>query len=282
VSIPAARRRGMAGAGSGGTPLVPLADAVDATEALLQPVRVPRQVVVHHEVGDLEVEAHARRVGGGQRPALRIGGEPLPDPGGSLAMSACDLTVRCQPHHAIRSRQLVGGEQSYQGIAKPNQPVCGARNRGEETKTRPACVRSGQLGGRSRRYSQSRHTGRCGLPAQAGRRGIWRPAIRVSNVDIAASLGRAGGGQVAFAGSSSGAWVGWSTRLAGRPRGRSPTSRWWSPPRRMPRTGSGPRWSSAVAKSTVGPHLDGVSARAAPVGGGQVEHGPLFIGKVRD
>ena len=37
-----------------------------APEALLQPVRVPRQVVVHHQVGPLQVDALAGRVGGQQ------------------------------------------------------------------------------------------------------------------------------------------------------------------------------------------------------------------------
>ena len=41
-----------------------LADAVDAAEALLQPVGVPREVVVDHQVGVLQVHAFARRVGG--------------------------------------------------------------------------------------------------------------------------------------------------------------------------------------------------------------------------
>ena len=40
-----------------------LADAVDAPEALLQPVRVPRQVVIHHQVRALKVDAFASRVG---------------------------------------------------------------------------------------------------------------------------------------------------------------------------------------------------------------------------
>ena len=37
---------------------------MDAAEALLQPVRVPRQVVVHHQVGALQVDPLACRVGG--------------------------------------------------------------------------------------------------------------------------------------------------------------------------------------------------------------------------
>jgi hypothetical protein len=43
-----------------------LADAVDAPEALLDAVRVPRQVVVDHEVSALEVDAFAGGVGGQQ------------------------------------------------------------------------------------------------------------------------------------------------------------------------------------------------------------------------
>ena len=45
-----------------------LADAVDATEALLKAVRVPRQVVVHHQVRPLQIDALARRIGGQQHP----------------------------------------------------------------------------------------------------------------------------------------------------------------------------------------------------------------------
>ena len=41
-----------------------LADAVDAAESLLDPVRVPRQVVVDHQVRALQVEALAGGVGG--------------------------------------------------------------------------------------------------------------------------------------------------------------------------------------------------------------------------
>jgi hypothetical protein len=43
-----------------------LADAVDAAEALLEPVGVPRQVVVDHQVRALEVDAFAGGVGGEQ------------------------------------------------------------------------------------------------------------------------------------------------------------------------------------------------------------------------
>ena len=43
-----------------------LADAVDAAETLFDAVRVPRQIVVHHQVGALEVDAFAGSVGGEQ------------------------------------------------------------------------------------------------------------------------------------------------------------------------------------------------------------------------
>ena len=49
-----------------------LADAVDAPEALLQAVRVPGQVVVHHQVGALQIDAFAGRVGGEQHLDLRV------------------------------------------------------------------------------------------------------------------------------------------------------------------------------------------------------------------
>jgi hypothetical protein len=49
-----------------------LADAVDAAEALLEAVGVPRQVVVHHEVGALQVHALARRVGGHEHAGLGV------------------------------------------------------------------------------------------------------------------------------------------------------------------------------------------------------------------
>jgi len=54
-----------------------LADAVDATEALLQPVGVPRQVVVDHQVGVLQVHAFARRIGGDEHPRGRVVAEQL-------------------------------------------------------------------------------------------------------------------------------------------------------------------------------------------------------------
>ena len=49
-----------------------LADAVDAAEALLDAVGVPRQVVVDHQVGALEVDAFARGVRGKQHLHLGV------------------------------------------------------------------------------------------------------------------------------------------------------------------------------------------------------------------
>jgi hypothetical protein len=43
-----------------------LADTMDATEALLQPIGVPRQVIVNHQVGALEIDALAGSVSGEQ------------------------------------------------------------------------------------------------------------------------------------------------------------------------------------------------------------------------
>src|SRR5690606_4421164 len=80
-------------AGSGGDHVpevadLALADAVDAAEALLDAVRVPRQVVVDHEVGVLEVHALAGRVGGDQDQGVGILAEALLDPAALVAVGA--------------------------------------------------------------------------------------------------------------------------------------------------------------------------------------------------
>ena len=54
-----------------------LADAVDAAEALLDPVRVPWQVVVDHQVCHLQVDALAGGVSGDQHTRGRIDPEPV-------------------------------------------------------------------------------------------------------------------------------------------------------------------------------------------------------------
>ena len=56
-----------------------LADAVHPSEPLLDPVRVPRQVVVDQQVGALEVDALARGVGRDEDQAVLVLGEPLLD-----------------------------------------------------------------------------------------------------------------------------------------------------------------------------------------------------------
>ena len=49
-----------------------LPNAVDAPKALLQPVRVPRQIVIDHQVRPLKIDALARRVGRQQHLHLRV------------------------------------------------------------------------------------------------------------------------------------------------------------------------------------------------------------------
>src|SRR3954462_3785818 len=49
-----------------------LTNAVDAPEALLQAVRIPRQIVVHHQVGALQVDAFTSSVGGEKHLHIRI------------------------------------------------------------------------------------------------------------------------------------------------------------------------------------------------------------------
>ena len=53
--------------------IVPLAVAMDAAHALLQPVRVPRDVVVEEDVAALRVDAFASRLGGHQDLDARFG-----------------------------------------------------------------------------------------------------------------------------------------------------------------------------------------------------------------
>ena len=82
-----------------------LADAVDAAEALLDPVRVPRQVVVDHEVGALEVQALAGGVGRDQDPGVDVLGEQL-----------CDLAALLAPDAAVDGDHGVGAAEE---IADP-------------------------------------------------------------------------------------------------------------------------------------------------------------------
>ena len=65
-----------------------LADAVDAPEALFEPVGIPRQVVVDHQVGVLEVHAFAGGVGGDEHADLGIGAEERLKPAALVAVRA--------------------------------------------------------------------------------------------------------------------------------------------------------------------------------------------------
>ena len=49
-----------------------LPDAVNATESLFDTVRIPRQVVVHHQVRALQIDAFARRIGSDEHLHFRI------------------------------------------------------------------------------------------------------------------------------------------------------------------------------------------------------------------
>ena len=61
---------------------------MDAAEALLQAVRVPGQVVVHHQVRDLEVHAFAGGVGGDEHDDLGVLPELLLRPEAVLTAGA--------------------------------------------------------------------------------------------------------------------------------------------------------------------------------------------------
>ena len=67
-----------------------LADAVDATEALFEAVWIPRQVVVHHEVGVLKVDAFTGSIRGDEDADFGVGAEERL---GLAAVVAVDTTV---------------------------------------------------------------------------------------------------------------------------------------------------------------------------------------------
>src|SRR5207245_7557428 len=56
-----------------------LADAVDAAEALLDPIGIPWQVVVHHQVGSLQVDTFTRSIACYQDRDVFVLGERLLD-----------------------------------------------------------------------------------------------------------------------------------------------------------------------------------------------------------
>ena len=78
-----------------------LPDPVDASEALLDPVGVPGEVVVDHEVCALQVEPFPRRVGRYENSGLGILGEPLlGDPPLLAGVSAVDR------YHDLRTAEI--------------------------------------------------------------------------------------------------------------------------------------------------------------------------------
>ena len=78
-----------------------LTDAVDASEALLYPVRVPWQVVVDHQVGALQVEALPRGVRGEQHHRVGVVGEFLARRHSFLAAGAA-----VDPDHRVGAAEL--------------------------------------------------------------------------------------------------------------------------------------------------------------------------------
>lgn len=85
-----------------------LPDAVNTAEALLDPVRIPRKVVVHHEVGTLQVEPLARSIGRKEDDRVRVVGEAFTC---KLAiLTACAAVDR---HHRICPAEE-GGDLRFQ------------------------------------------------------------------------------------------------------------------------------------------------------------------------
>ena len=91
-----------------------LADAVDPAEPLLDAVRVPRQVVVDHEVRALKVDALARRVGRDEHQDVRVLHERFLDLPALLAgHAAVDRDDRFRPAEQVRSLL----DEVVQGVA---------------------------------------------------------------------------------------------------------------------------------------------------------------------
>ncbi len=67
-----------------------LADAVDTPEALFEAVGVPRQIVVHHQVGILKVDAFTGGIGGNQHTDFGVRAKERL---GLAAVIAVDATV---------------------------------------------------------------------------------------------------------------------------------------------------------------------------------------------
>ena len=88
-----------------------LADAVDAAEALFEAVWIPRQVVVHHQVGVLEVDAFTGGIGGDQHAHFGVGAKDRLNPAALVPVGAAvDGDDGSQYCRALR--QFSGGGNS--------------------------------------------------------------------------------------------------------------------------------------------------------------------------
>ena len=169
-----------------------LADAVDAAEALFQPVGVPGQVVVDHEVGALEVDALPRRIGGQQHLDLRI---VLEGPLNPEALLAADAAV--DDDHGVAPAQKPGDAalQIIEGVAMLGEDDQLLVWRGRGRWDRPRAVRQRGLGdamvqaGRGEDLAeQARQFAPLGVGAAAAyRQGLGFEPLQ--GVDLAAQLG---------------------------------------------------------------------------------------------
>ena len=113
---------------------------MDAAEALLQPVRVPGQVVVDHQVGALQVDAFAGGVGGQQDLHLRVVPERFLR---RQAFLAADAAVY-EDHRCLSAEQ---GRDALLQVAQ-RVPVLGGRR----PRRAPGCLREG-----AKSYAKVKH-----------------------------------------------------------------------------------------------------------------------------
>ena len=139
-----------------------LADPVDAAHALLEPVRVPRDVVVDHQVAELEVDALAGRLGGDHDLRLLAEVALLLDPLAQLhsAVDHCDLEVRREVLDEVVEGVLVLGEDEELLAAVLLSPWFGRRRAARSASARCAssstsCARASSGPSASRSASSS-------------------------------------------------------------------------------------------------------------------------------
>ena len=92
-----------------------LANAVNPAEALLQPVGVPGQIVVHHQVGALQVNAFAGRICGEQHLHVWIVAESFLGLESVLAGQCCRESEQPTPRLPARSGCACPGIAAYRG-----------------------------------------------------------------------------------------------------------------------------------------------------------------------